>query len=168
MEQKELDVYVRGRNCVCCMCYQLLNLVSPHAVALYWETHTVAILRFLTDCQTRSLSPPLYSQSTVFVFVLIAWLLVLYGCVCVCVSEACGTVLRGPCQCWCTGFGSVVVINLWMSWSCPCLVDISDMTQIGERILSVPLWCVWLSLLCLQCWAVAVWIVEWSVKVNQT
>lgn len=28
-KQKELYVYVRGRNCVCCMCYRLFNLVSP-------------------------------------------------------------------------------------------------------------------------------------------
>lgn len=28
-----------------------------------------------------------------------------------------------------------------MLWSYPCLADASDMTQIGEKILSVPLWC---------------------------
>lgn len=63
-KQKELYVCVRGRNCVCCMCYQLFNLVCPLMQQHYTEKGTT-----LFDRMSGSVPfPTPYSQSTVIFF----------------------------------------------------------------------------------------------------
>lgn len=42
-QEKQKQLYVRKEPAVCCMCYQLINLVSTHAVGGYFVTHILSV-----------------------------------------------------------------------------------------------------------------------------